>query len=355
MNGSPSPRILLIRLRSLGDLVLITPCTRAVKEAVPGCHLAVAVDEGWEEVFAGNPYVDEVLVRPASGSWLRQLSFLLRLRRRRFDWVFNLHGGPRSAQMTLASGAARRVGGLQKPHAWNWVYNVRVRPFSEILGGPGPFHIVERHLATLRCGGIDGIPGPLVVPVPRPAREAVRRRLHEAGVGGGEGIAVLHPIPSGGTNRWAGEKFSALTDDLYAGRRLRAVFIGGGGDRAEVERILSGMKSPALNWCGRTSVGELAAVLECSSLFVGVDSGPSHLAAGVGAPVAVLWGAATLTTWHPWTPKLAVVGGPVGAHATRIKVRRVAAGKEISEISVDDVREAVAALEIADDARVRTR
>lgn len=354
MSGSRSPRILLIRLRSLGDLVLITPCTRAVKEALPDCRLAVAVDEGCEDLFLGSPYVEEVLSSPLEGSWGRWLGFLRDLRRR-FDWVFNLHGGPRSAQMVLASGASRRVGGLQKPHPWNRVYNVRVRPFSEILGGPGPFHIVERHLATLRCGGIEGVPGPLVIPVQQRARETVRRRLEQAGVGTEQGIVVLHPIPSGGTNRWGSENFSALAGDLSGGRRLLPVFIGGAGDRAEVEGMVAAVRGRALNWCGETSLGELAALLERCALFVGVDSGPSHLAAGVGAPVVVLWGTATLTTWHPWTPRLAVVGGAAGEHETRIAVRRVAAGREISEIRVDDVREAVAALEVGADARVRTR
>ena len=351
MTGGAAPRILLIRLRSLGDLVLITPCTRAVKESHPDSTLAVAVDEGSEVIFEGNPYVDEVLSSPVGNSWIRELAFLRRLRRERFDWVFNLHGGPRSALMTLASGAAQRVGGLQKANTWNRVYNVRVPPFSEILGSPGPFHIVERHLATLSCGGIRGTPGDLVVPVQPGPRKSVRQRLHERGIGKEEPVVVFHPIPAGGTNRWGVKNFAALADALASGQKARPVFIGSPGDRVEVEEILKLMKTAGENWCGETTLGELAALLELSQLFVGVDSGPSHLAAGVGAPVVVLWGAATLTTWHPWTSKLTVVGGSGGGYQTRREIRHVAAGKKISEIGVDDV---LAAMELHGNARIQT-
>lgn len=333
----------------------MTPCTRAVKESHPDSYLAVAVDEGSEAIFAGNPYVDEVLSCPVGNSWARQLTFLRRLRRGRFDWVFNLHGGPRSALMTLASGAKRRVGGLQKANAWNRVYNVRVPPFSEILGSPGPFHMVERHLATLRCGGIRGTPGELVMPVQPGARESVRERLREQRIDEEEPVVVFHPIPAGNTNRWGTENFAALADALLSSLKVRPVFIGSAGDREEVDGILNEMKTAGLNWCGETSLGELAALLERSDLFVGIDSGPSHLAAGVGVPVVVLWGAGTLTTWHPWTSRLTVVGGSSGGYKTRKEIRHVAAGKKIAEIGVDDVLEAVAAVEWRGNARIRTR
>jgi len=178
-------KVLLIRLRRIGDVVTVTPCTRAVKETFPQAHLSVLVEEASKEVLLGNPFVDELIVLKGrgeqdgrgAGKLLGDLRLLLDLRREGFDLVINLHGGPRSALQTLFSGARYRLGGFNDWHQWNWVYTIRPRSLRAMYGEEGGrVHIVQRHLATLQAAGIGTSDSSLVMRVTEEARASLDRR-----------------------------------------------------------------------------------------------------------------------------------------------------------------------------------
>jgi ADP-heptose:LPS heptosyltransferase len=106
-------KILLIRLRLIGDVVFTTPLLGALKRTYPHAHLAYMVERAAAPVVAGNPHIDELIVVEKSRGWRRvreDAKLALRLRRARFDLVLDLHGGPRSALLTFATGAPRRIG-----------------------------------------------------------------------------------------------------------------------------------------------------------------------------------------------------------------------------------------------------
>src|SRR4029453_17963507 len=101
-------KILLIRLRLIGDVVFTTPLIGALKRAFPEAHLAYIVEREAVPSVERNPQIDELIVVEKSRGWRRireDAKLALRLRRTRFDLVLDLHGGPRSALLTLASGA----------------------------------------------------------------------------------------------------------------------------------------------------------------------------------------------------------------------------------------------------------
>ncbi|OFW20945.1 MAG: hypothetical protein A3G21_23450 [Acidobacteria bacterium RIFCSPLOWO2_12_FULL_66_21] len=106
-------KILLIRLRLIGDVVFTTPIPRALKRAYPGAHLTYVVEEAALPVVAGNPHLDAVIVAARPGGLRRlaaDLALARRLRRERFDIAIDFHGGPRSSWLTLATGARQRIG-----------------------------------------------------------------------------------------------------------------------------------------------------------------------------------------------------------------------------------------------------
>ena len=123
-------RILLIRLRLIGDVVFTTPLIGALRRAYPRARLTYLVEPAAEPIVRRNPHLDDVIVapRPDRGHRVRRLlddlDLARRLRRERFDLVLDLHGGPRSAWLAWASGAPERIGyditGLQ------WMYTRRV-------------------------------------------------------------------------------------------------------------------------------------------------------------------------------------------------------------------------------------
>jgi len=310
-------KVLLIRLRNIGDVVVVTPCTRAVKETFPEAHLSVLVERASEGVLLGNPYVDEILVLdrgrirevgPSRAFW-KELEFLLGLRRKGFDLVINLHGGPRSALQTFFSGARYRLGGFPFWHPWNWVYNIRTRPIKEVLGKDArDAHIVERHLATLKAAGLETKDPGLVMAVTGEAQASLDRLFREKGVGDGERLVTIHPASRGRSKRWREERFAQLADRLIEEFGANVLLVSGPKEKEVCRRVQAAMQREAVNLGGLTTLQELAALLKRSALFIGLDGAPVHIAAAVGTPVVALYGP-TSDTWRPWTDRAIVVRG----------------------------------------------
>ena len=106
-------RILLIRLRLIGDVIFTTPAIRAIRRRFPEAHLTYLVEPDAAPVLSGNLHLDEVVVAEppdAPRRWLHDLALARRLRRERFDVAIDFHGGPRSSLLAWASGAPRRIG-----------------------------------------------------------------------------------------------------------------------------------------------------------------------------------------------------------------------------------------------------
>lgn len=311
-------KILLIRLRRIGDVVTVTPCTRAVKETFPEARLSVLVEKAAEEVMLGNPYVDELIVldqkrfkmRGRVGSLWEEIKFLLALRRKRFDLIINLHGGPRSSFQTLVSGARYRLGGFIGWHHWNWVYNIRTRPLVEMLGENGDrAHIVERHLATLKAAGIETRDQRLIMRASERAQMSVDRLFKEQGVPSHGKFVTIHPASRSQAKRWREERFAQLADRLIEDSGATVVLVSGPGEEAATKKVQEAMRQRAIDLGGRLSLQELAALLSRSRLYIGLDSGALHVAAAVGVPLVALLGP-TSDTWRPWTDHGIVVRGP---------------------------------------------
>src|SRR5262245_62165784 len=106
-------RILLVRLRLIGDVVLSTPVIRGIRRHFPDAHLTYVVEPLAGPVVQGNPHLDEVIVVPLTKGLARvtgDIALGARLRRQGYDVAIDLHGGPRSAWLVRASGARRRIG-----------------------------------------------------------------------------------------------------------------------------------------------------------------------------------------------------------------------------------------------------
>ena len=118
-------KILLVRLRLIGDVVFTTPLVRALRRTYPDAHLTYVVEPLAEPVVRDNPHLSSVLVIPKRSGlarWRDDLVYARRLRAERFDIAIDLHGGPRSAWLTWASGAAMRIGYRMAGHSWMYTH-----------------------------------------------------------------------------------------------------------------------------------------------------------------------------------------------------------------------------------------
>jgi len=285
LNLPVQARILFIRLRSMGDCLLLTSPLRALKEEFPRFRISVLVETRFAGCFEGNPDIEEIISisRKKDG---------LRLLRRRFDLVVNLHGGPTSLLYALLA-RGPRIGFEQFQYK---------RLYKDLLPSPDPsLHTVEATMATFRWLGMQReMPPPLRYDgQPRktpPMLSAVRKPY-----------AVIHPAALMETKRWDARKFADLARALQ-GQGLSVVLTCGPGEESTVAEVSKDVPSPQILL--GLGIPELADLLRGAKLYVGNDSGPMHLAAAVGTPIIALWGSSDSRRWRPWSAEHALVQNP---------------------------------------------
>jgi len=312
--------VLLIRLRSLGDIILTTPSLRLLHDWRPDLKITVLVEHPWNELLEGHPAIDSVMVmggRADEGQGSRRavicdtpvqsgtqklgagkLLTAWRLRRKRFALAINLHGGPTSAFLTRLSGAEWRAGFRHFRHSA--VYNLHIPSAQEILGRQGPVHTAEHVASALFWLGVPvtDIPAAQVFVSPN-ASESVAARLVSMGLKPGEPYAVIHPTASYASKQWTARGFAEIGEFVEHEFGLRAVYICGGDESEALTRIERHAGHPVLRAAG-WRLRELAALVAKSRVFIGNDSGPAHLAAATGIPVLVIFGSSHAAVWRPW-------------------------------------------------------
>ncbi len=278
---SPGARVLMVRLRSLGDCVLTTPALDLLHAFRPDLRVAVAVEPRFAAVFEHHPAVDAILDPLAASvrAWQPEL-------------VVNLHGGTRSAWLMLVSGARLRAGFGH--HRFAWTYHVRIPRAQEILGEERVVHTAE-HLASAM----------FYLGVPR--AEIPKARLYGASPPRSSPYAVIHPFAAAADKRWPAERFVELGRLLRRGHGLEVVVLGAAADDFAPFAEFEGVQGAPL--------GEVKGWIAGAKLFAGNDSGPAHMAAALGVPAVVLFGRSDPRIWGPWRAEAEVLHSPEGLDA----------------------------------------
>ncbi len=300
-NLPPGSRVLFIRLRSLGDTVLSTPLFAALKAWRPDLRITVLVESPNEQVLVHNPDLDQVLTIPGDPGFFKSLlsraTALRKIRGARFDCCINLHGGSTSAWLTLLSGSPHRVGLriFRNTFAYTETLDIPARKADGTK-----WHTVEYQMQWLyRLGLPEGtIPSLRVVPAPE-LEGPVLTRLYELGLKPGSRYAVIQPTSKFFTKEWTHEGFAETATYLAKEHGFQVLLSGGPGEEAKLQSVAERCRDDVLV-CSGVSVGDLLWVLRGAKLFVGNDSGPTHLAAALGVPTVVLFGSSDAEVWAPW-------------------------------------------------------
>jgi heptosyltransferase-3 len=279
----PASRIAVIRLRSLGDCVLSTPALQLLHNYRPDLKLAVAVENRFATIFE-NPL-------PPTVRALRDFAP---------DLCLNLHGGTRSARLTVLSGAKYRAGfDIFRP---SWIYNTPVPTAQETLSVSRRVHTAEHAASAMFYLGVP------IGEIPRAKMFAPEGRSEFAPDGR---YAVIHPLAATAEKTWPAASFIELARTLD----VEPVFIGGTGENLSAFqgwRTVSGAPLP-----------ELARLMRDASLFIGNDSGPAHVAAAFGVPEVVFFGPSDAEIWSPWHTTAAVLkaDGPIASISVEAAVQ----------------------------------
>src|SRR5208337_1879720 len=208
-------RILILRFRSIGDIILLTPTLRLLKEWRPDLRISVMVESRFRDLLHGNPAVEEILI-PGEGAGVRnllsRLAVIRELRSRRFSLGVNLHGGPTSRLFARWSAAPWRVGFAHYRGAN--VYNILVPDARTILNQPS-LHTAEHQAAAFFYLGLPRkeIPRAQIFSGAGQAAwwDAKRSSL---GIASGQPYAIVHPPASYKTKEWAPEGFARVGEYL---------------------------------------------------------------------------------------------------------------------------------------------
>jgi lipopolysaccharide heptosyltransferase II len=305
--------ILLIRLRLIGDVVFTTPVIRALRARYPDARLSYLVEPSAAPIVAGNPALTDIITVPYSRGWRRirdDLRLGADLRRRGFDLVIDLHGGPRSAWLSWASRAPVRVGYDVPGRSWMYTRVVhRPRHYR-------PRHAVQNQWDLLRVVDpafdrpMSRVQDRVEMPVDRDALARVSRALADLGVPSDARLLVLHVSAGNPFRRWPEASFAEVASSLCGADARRWVLVTAGpSDRDAAARVIAQARDRAgARAAGRIvsaehfTLTELRAVLERAALFIGGDSGPLHIAATSDAPIVGIYGPTLPERSEPWRP-----------------------------------------------------
>ena len=281
--------ILVVKLSAIGDVIHALPVSYAVKETFPDAHLTWVVEPTAYDILAGNPFIDNIILfekkrfRTVRGFLEEFRPFRHELRARKYDAALDLQGLFKSAAIVAQSGAKLRLGTANMREGSAYVSH-------SIKGVHASGHIVERYLDVARALGcrVDEVRFPVAV---SPAEAASAEELLAAeGVPENRSFAVLAIGANWPNKRWPVKYFAVLADWLY-GEKLIPVLVGGGRlDESLVCGIEALTEVPPVNLVGRTSLKELAHIFKRADLVLGGDTGPVHLAAGLGTKTVMLMG-----------------------------------------------------------------
>jgi len=292
-------RILVVRLRSIGDTVLTTPSLFALRRFVPNAQIDILLEDWVAPVLAGSDLVDRVIT-VTRGSNSARARIARELRSSHYDVVYNLHGGTTATFLTRATGARHRVGFENYQYAR--LHN-HIAPSPLNIWQRPTLHSVEQQLALIGWTGVPVTDRPLTrLAVTESAVESLNQKLTAAGLDPlHESFAMIHPTAAFDTKTWAIENFARVTERLFQ-RGLRSVAVVSAAEKSTGE-LLKKLTSAPVVVLDDLSLPEVTALASGATLFVGNDSGIAHIAAATGAPCVVIFGSSNRNHWRPWTTK----------------------------------------------------
>ncbi|WP_437889119.1 putative lipopolysaccharide heptosyltransferase III [Phytobacter sp. V91] len=304
-------RILVIKLRHHGDMLLITPVINALRQRYPDASIDVLLYEETRDMLAANPDIHRIFA--IDRKWKKQgkrhllameWALLRTLRAQNYSLVLNLADQWRSAITTRFTGAARRIGfdfPKRRHPLWRFCHSDLASTQAH-----NSMHTVQQNLSILAPLGFPAQDAPAKMSY---SAEDWQTSLSHLPEGVADNYIVVQP-----TSRWffkcwqearMSEVINALSADGYS------VVLTSGPDAREirmVDEIIAGCPDGRLvSLAGKLTLRQLAALIDHARLFIGVDSVPMHMAAALNTPLVALFGPSKLTFWRPWQARGEVI------------------------------------------------
>ena len=310
------PKLLVVKLDHLGDVVTATPVFRALRQGFPGAPIHALVGPSSSDLLVGNPFIDRVLTydserfrRPGPPrSPGGPLEAMREIAAQRYTHLVELRGDSWTLLLPFLAGAYRRVDrGTVRIASWLSRHAPRHDP------GRGPLHEVETNLEVIRA-----LVSPTQLPTPKVEiflldtdHAAAAARLKSLGISDGELLVTVHPGASWRPRAWRPERFAEVARLILDRYPVHVLFLGTAEDRDIADSIGAILRDRRAHFLFDARLRETAALTERSSLFIGNDSGIAHIAAACGTPVIALFGPQDPRRFGPWSERAVVLHQPV--------------------------------------------
>ena len=283
-------KILIVQLRQLGDILLTTPSIRELKKQWPDASIDFLAHPMGRLILEGNPHLDHILTYDENAKLLDQLRFLKHLRDKRYDIVLDFMYNPRSAFLSFATRAPRR---LAFPSRRDFYFTEQI-PASKRVE-----YIVREKFRYLKFLGLN--PSNLTLELPwneshvKPTTDFFLRNPQFASA---KVRVAISPTHRRAERQWPVERYANIADRLVSEFNASVVWIWGPGEEEFVKNALVLCKQPML-LAPRTSFRELAAFLANCDLFIGNSNGPSHVAVANSQSSLQIHGTTYAAAWCP--------------------------------------------------------
>jgi lipopolysaccharide heptosyltransferase II len=289
-------RVLVVRLRSIGDTVLATPSLIALRRFLPDAQIDILLEDWVAPVLDGFDAVDNVLTVERKSKKSR-FEAARAIRRNKYDVAFNLHGGTTATFFVRVSGAPHRVGFAH--YSYKFLYNYLLSSSLDFWHTETA-HSAEQQLALLGFAGVPVADRPKSrLAVTEKARDSIEGKLQSKTRNPESKIALIHPVAAFDTKQWATENF-ALTAKFLSEKGFQVVAVATRKEREVLENLKKLSNAPVLTFDDLT-LPEITALASRAEIFVGNDSGIAHMAAAVQTPSVVVFGSSNRNHWRPWT------------------------------------------------------
>lgn len=299
--------ILVVKLSAIGDVIHALPVAQALKRQYPSSKITWIVEKPAYDLLTMNPNIDEIILfekpkfKSVAGLLEHGPKLAKLLKSHYFDLVLDLQGLFKSAALAWLSGAKKKIGYCDMREL-SWLIS------EPVCGAHKNGHVIERYLDVARYLGCEVKEPQFCLSTSEQDSKATAHILAAAGLNPESPYVVIAPGTNWQSKCWPVRHYTELAGILTQKYRCQIVLIGGSQDDESAKLIQDHANARIVNLIGKTTLKQLACVLQKSKLFIGGDTGPMHLAAAMGSRVIALFG-----------PSDALRNGPYGTQNFIIK------------------------------------
>ncbi len=332
--------ILITKPSSLGDIVLALPALRALRMSFPEAKISWLIRPEFAQLIENHPHLDEIITfdrKLLARAWFHPsafgalMSLIRKLRRSKFDIVFDFQGLFRTASLAWLSGCKTRFGKATAREFATIFYTHKIIHYIENI------HVVDYYMKIIQTAGASDFGVEFVFPQNPGAEDSVGKLLTSYGIQDNYAVLISGSVHQ--DKCWPPERFAQLADMISSQYGLSIVATGSVSEAKIVEKVKENSNVTIVSLAGQTSLSQLVALLKRAKLVVSNDTGPGHIAAALGVPLVMMFGRANPIMLEPYRRKDCVMA--IEPDGRGIKTNNLDPKYDIKRITVEQVYQKV--------------